>query len=452
MKHKPEQVAVVGGGLVGSLLSIFLARKGMDVTLFERRPDPRSHSAYQGRSINLALSDRGWRALAAVGADAEVRNLAIPMYRRVLHREDGSLGYQDYGKEGQAIYSVSRGGLNRALLSLAEAEARVRVHFGQRCVDADLERGRLVFEDAETSRLEQHFDAVFGADGAFSALRSEMLRSDRFNYQQEYIEHGYKELSIPAKAEGGFQMEREALHIWPRGSHMLIALPNPDGSFTCTLFFAFEGKDSFSELDTPAKARAYFEQHFSDALALMPDFDTEWAENPVSALCIIRCYPWVKGKVALIGDAAHAIVPFYGQGMNAGFEDCYELDRILSEHTDWHEALDAYQRDRKPNGDAIADLALNNFIEMRDRTADPRFLLQKRIEARFNDRHPTLWTPLYSMVTFSEMPYSEALRRGKIQEEIMESVMNRSDIEALWDSPEVEAAILEACVRAFGHG
>ena len=450
MKNKPENVAVVGGGLVGSLLSIYLARRGFKVSLFERRSDPRAANLYQGRSINLALSDRGWRALEGVGAADEVRKFAIPMYRRVLHQPDGRLGYQDYGKDGQAIYSVSRGGINRCLLSLAEAEPLIELSFSQRLIEADVARAHLVFEGPDTGRTARSFDWVFGADGAYSALRAELIRSDRFNYSQEYIEHGYKELNIPALANGGFALEKEALHIWPRGSHMLIALPNPDGSFTCTLFFSFEGPDSFAELSDLNKARAYFENHFGDALSLMPDFDREWTENPVSSLCIMRCYPWVRGKVSLIGDAAHAIVPFYGQGMNAGFEDCFEFDRIFGEHSDWYEALEEYQLERKPNADAIADLALRNFIEMRDLTADPRFLLQKRIESRFHDRHPELWTPLYSMVTFSQRPYSEALERGKVQDRIMAEVMNRSDIEMMWDSPEIEAAMLEACAREFG--
>ena len=443
----PEEITIVGAGLVGSLLSLYLAKRGYQVRLMEGRPDSRKTSIYQGRSINLALSDRGWKALEKVGADSTVRDIAIPMHRRVMHDVNGELTYQAYGKKGEAIYSVSRGLLNQRMLDMAEQLPNVKMEFEQRCTAADLDSADVEFTSADGKVKKVSSDFVFGADGAFSRIRTQMLRRDRFSYEQEYIEHGYKELSIPATEDGGFRMEKEALHIWPRGEYMLIALPNPDGTFTCTLFFPYEGNPSFSSLDSVEKARSFFEDEFPDALELMPDFDTEWAENPTSSLCIIRCYPWVMGKSALIGDSAHAIVPFYGQGMNSGFEDCQILDVILDEESDWSVAIERYQQERKASGDAIADLAMRNFIEMRDLTGDPEFLLRKKIEARLHERYPDRWVPLYSMVTFSHLPYEEALRIGKIQDKIMAEVMEREDIEEMWDSPEVSAAILEGIER-----
>jgi kynurenine 3-monooxygenase len=445
--NKPETITIAGAGLVGSLLSLYLAKRGHHVQLIERRPDSRRTSIYQGRSINLALSDRGWKALEAVGADITIRDIAIPMRRRVMHDVKGHLSYQPYGKDGQAIYSVSRGLLNQRLLDMAEALPNVRMHFEQKVVATDLEAASITTENTDGETHTYQADYLFGADGAFSQVRAAMLKRDRFSYEQEYIDHGYKELSIPPAEDGGFQLEKEALHIWPRGEYMLIALPNPDGTFTCTLFFPFEGDPSFSSLNTVEKARTFFEEQFPDALALMPDFDQEWRDNPSSSLCIIRCYPWVAGQSALIGDSAHAIVPFYGQGMNSGFEDCRILNKILDEESDWKVALERYQKERKANGDAIADLAMRNFIEMRDLTADPQFLLRKKIEAHLHQRYPDRWIPLYSMVTFTHIPYEEALRIGKVQDKIMAEVMTRPDIEEMWNSPEVSAAILEGVER-----
>ena len=372
-----------------------------------------------------------------------VRKEAIPMYRRVMHDVAGNLSFQPYGKENQAIYSVSRGGLNRLLVEAAESHPEVRVHFGHACVDADVEAGTATFSaDGET--ITSTGTAVFATDGAFSKVRAQFQRRDRFNYQQEYIEHGYKELHIPPGQNGSHQIEREALHIWPRGKHMLIGLPNPDGSFTCTLFFPMEGPTSFDALQTPEEAEKFFQEVFADALALMPDFQDQWAKNPVASLVIIRCSPWnVGGKTVLFGDASHAIVPFYGQGMNSGFEDCRIFDALLEAHNgDFETAFPAFSDERKPHADAIAELAMRNFVEMRDLTAQPEFLLQKKIEAAFSAKYPGRWMPLYSQVTFSHIPYAEALAAGKRQEAIMQTIMARPDIEATWNSDEVMEAIL----------
>ena len=441
-----KRINIAGAGLVGSLLSVYLAKRGHKVNIYERRPDARLNNLDGGRSINLALSDRGLKALAKVGLEQTVLDeMAIPMYRRVMHDRDGNLSFQAYGQEGQAINSVSRAGLNMLLMSEAEKHG-VQVHFERPCKNVDLKTGTASFSTPEGEIEEVAGDLLFGADGAFSAVRAQMMKTDRFSYSQEYIEHGYKELEIPAGPHGEFLMEKNALHIWPRGSYMLIALPNPDASFTCTLFFPNEGEISFDSLDTVAKARAFFEEHFADALALMPNFDQDWEQNPDSSLVIIRCFPWTRnGKVALIGDASHAIVPFYGQGMNSGFEDCFVLDRLLDEYGDnWDDMLKAYEIERKPDGDAIADLAMRNFVEMRDLTGDPNFLLQKKIEAKFSKKYPEKWTPLYSLVTFSpEVRYSEAHALGKRQDELMAEIMAMDQIHEIWDSEEVEQKMLQ---------
>lgn len=440
-----KKITIAGAGLVGSLLSIYLAKKGHDVEIYERRPDTRKANIPGGRSINLALSDRGWRALERAGLGPKIKEMSIPMYRRVMHDKNGNLSFQNYGLNNEAIYSVSRGGLNKRLMELAEATNKVKINFNQKCLGADLEEGTAHFENYETKeKTTVKADLLFGADGAFSAIRGQMLKRDKFNYSQEYIDHGYKELSIPANEDGSHRMEREALHIWPRGHYMLIALPNPDGTFTCTLFFPNEGVPSFESLKSAQEAREFFKEEFPDALAMMPNFDEEWNENPDSSLVIIRSYPWKIGNTTILGDASHAIVPFYGQGMNSGFEDCDILGQLMDQDLEnWDEILDAFQKERKPNADAIADLAMRNFIEMRDLTADPVFLLRKKIENRFSTKYPQKWLPLYSMVTFSHIPYHKALELGKKHDAIMHEIMSMNDIETKWDSQEVEDRMLE---------
>jgi len=442
-----KNITIAGAGLVGSLLSIYLSRQGYRVIIYERRPDMRKERINAGRSINLALSDRGIMALEQVGIMDEIRQIAIPMHGRQLHNIDGSTAYQPYGKEGQYINSVSRGELNKKLMDLAEKEG-VRIHFNQKCTAINWERKEVTFEHAvvhESSIVK--FDLLFGSDGAFSAARlAHQLQSDRFQYQQHYIDFGYKELTIPAGSGGTFQMEKNALHIWPRGNYMLIALPNTDGSFTCTLFFPFEGNPSFSSLQTKEEADTFFKATFADAYALMPDLKEEFFRNPTSSLVTVKCYPWIRGdQFALIGDAAHAIVPFFGQGMNCGFEDCRILNDLISRYQhQWDQILPEYQLLRKPDGDAIAELALNNFVEMRDRVADKKFLLQKKIEARFSSLYPNKWTPAYAQVTFSpHIRYNEALANSIRQEAIMQQVMQIPHIEEQWESEAVMEKIKE---------
>lgn len=440
-----KQITLIGAGLVGSLLSIYLAKKGYKVNIYERRPDMRTNRISAGRSINLALSDRGWRGLEGVGIADEIRKVAIPMKGRTMHGIDSKLTFQPYGKEGQAIYSVSRGGLNCVLMDLAEKHGAT-IHFNQRCTHVDIKTATAHFEDETGKQTEVKGKRIFATDGAFSAGRlSLQLGSDRFNYQQFYLEHGYKELNIPPTPSGDFAMEANSLHIWPRGQFMLIALPNLDKSFTCTLFFPFEGEKSFAALNTKEKMLEFFKATFPDAVPLMPTLEEDYMNNPTSSLVTVKCFPWVfEDKLALVGDAAHAIVPFFGQGMNAGFEDCVVLNELMDKYgDDWHRIFDEYQTLRKPDADAIADMAVGNFIEMRDKTADPKFLLQKKIEARFSAKYPDKWVPMYSMVTFSpHIRYSTALEKGMKQEAIMQKIMSRPDIEQKWDSEEIEKEML----------
>ncbi|HEX5654037.1 MAG TPA: NAD(P)/FAD-dependent oxidoreductase [Chitinophagaceae bacterium] len=433
-----KEIVIVGAGLVGSLLSIYLAKRGYKVRIFERRADMRKESMAAGRSINLALSDRGIKALEQVGIMTAIRSIAIPMHGRLIHGMEGKTNFQPYGKEGQFINSVSRGELNKKLMDLAE-EQGVELFFQEKCEKIDWEKNRVSFSNPDNVDLrEEGFELLFGADGAYSAARLQhQLQHDRFQYEQYYIDFGYKELTIPPGKGGVFQMEKNALHIWPRGNYMLIALPNTDASFTCTLFFPFEGDPSFASLDSREKVMAFFERTFTDVLTLMPNLGDEFFTNPVSSLVTVKCYPWIRGeKFALIGDAAHAIVPFFGQGMNCGFEDCSVLNGLLDKyHDQWEPVLQEYQHLRKPDGDAIAELALNNFIEMRDKVADPVFLLQKKIEARLHEKFPDQWIPAYSQVTFSpHIRYSEALKRGRQQETIMQAVMRRPDVKDKWDT------------------
>ena len=445
-----KDISIIGAGLVGSLLSIYLSKRGYKVKVFERLGDMRREQLTAGRSINLALSDRGLLALEKVGLADEIKKISIPMHGRYIHNLDGANAFQPYGKQGQYINSVSRATLNMKLMDLAEKHGG-EIYFNHKCTSIDWKTNTVSFE-LSGSRLQTHdFELIFGSDGAFSAARLQhQLQHDKFDYQQYYINCGYKELTIPPTSSGDFAMEINALHIWPRKDYMLIALPNLDKTFTCTLFFPFEGETSFSKLDSEEKVKLFFQKTFPDAVPLMPDYVNEFFNNPTSSLVTIKCFPWVReDQFALIGDAAHAIVPFFGQGMNCGFEDCRILDELIDKYDeDWKMILNEYQISRKPDGDAIADMAINNFSEMRERTADPKFLLQKQIEAKLHEKYPDKWIPAYSQVTFSpHIRYSEALKRGQQQEMIMQEMMEIHDIEQKWDSGDVEKIILEKLER-----
>ena len=413
-----KNFTIVGAGLVGSLLSIYLSKRGYNITVYERRPDMRRNRISAGRSINLALSDRGWRGLEGVGIDGEVRKIGIAMKGREIHNLDGKITFQPYGVGHQANYSVSRGGLNCLLMDLAEKQG-VKFFFNEKCTNVDLKNTTCTFENTETKKItEIKSDRIFGTDGAFSAARTSLKTViPGFTFSQTDLDHGYKELCITPNVKGDFAMNADALHIWPRGQFMLIALPNLDKTFTCTLFFPFKGENSFDALDTKEKMLAFFNTMFPDAVVLMPTLVEDYFANPASNLPTIRCFPWsFEDKLVLLGDAAHGIVPFYGQGMNCGFEDCVVLDKLMNKYKeDWKKIFSEFEQLRKPDGDAIAELAIENYIEMRDKVADPKFLLQKKIEARFSEKYPEKWTPLYAMVTYrSDMRYSEALTKGKV--------------------------------------
>lgn len=438
---KKNEISILGSGLIGSLLSIYLKKRGLDVHVYEKRADNRKGEyKEEGRSINMALSDRGWKALEKAGLKEKVLPLTIPMYGRKIHDEHGNTSFMPYGKEGQAIYSISRGKFNHLLMDEAEKEG-VQIHFEHKIEEVDLRINELRVNNPENGSETISSEVIIGADGAYSSLRNAMLKQVRFNYKQEYISHGYKELSIPATKEGEFAMDPNALHIWPRGSFMLIALPNPDKSFTCTLFLPFQGERvSFENIRDEKDIKGIFQNYFHDAFLLMPNLVKEFFGNPTSSLINIECYPWMLNKAMLIGDASHAMVPFYGQGMNCGFEDCYILDGLIDKigTTAWELVFAKFQKIRKPDTDAICQLALENFEEMKNEVADPKFLVRKNIEARLHSLYPKEWVPLYTMVTFSDMPYSEAYAQGKLQEAIMDKVMRDPLITQNWNKMDYE--------------
>lgn len=413
-----ERITVVGAGLAGALMSVYLARRGYGVDVFERRPDMRRHEVPRGRSINLAMSTRGLHALEGVGLRDDVLRIAIPMQGRMIHALDGTQTLQPYSiHPDEHINSVSRHALNCLLMDAAERFGSVRMRFGQRCVGVDFEGRRLLFEDA--SPVEYH--RVIAADGAFSAVRGAMMKHERFDYHQRYLEWGYKELTMPALPDGGHRLFVNALHIWPRHDFMLIALPNLDGSFTCTLFLPFEGPFSFAALKTDADVTSFFRAHFADAVPEMPTLLEDFRLNPTSPLVYVKCRPWhSEDRVALLGDACHAVVPFYGQGMNAAFEDCEVLDGCIERYApDWETVLAQYEGLRRENTDALADLSLRNFVEMRDRVVSPAFLLKKQAEKVLHRLFPTSFIPLYSMVTFSRIPYARAVEQARRQDMLL---------------------------------
>jgi kynurenine 3-monooxygenase len=438
-----KEITIVGAGLVGCLLAGHLGKRGYTVNVFEKRPDLRKATIVAGRSINLACSTRGWRALDNLGVGDIVRENAIPMNGRILHDEAGQTKFQPYGIDDQAIYSVSRGGLNKILMDFAEKEHDVNFHYNKKCMDVDVDKGTATFVDYSTKEeITVKSDLIIGADGAFSRVRGIMQRLPHFDYSQDYIDSDYIELSIP-DISGAFQIEKEALHIWPRGRYMLIALPNTDGSFTCTLFMPYAGEESFEQFNSPEGIRAFFDKKFADASALMPTLEEDFEANPQAPLVIIRCYPWHwKDKVTLIGDASHAIVPFYGQGMNSGFEDVYVFDKMMDEFdADFSKILPEFSKRRKANTDAIADLALYNYEVMADSVNDAEFMLRKKLEHRIMELYPAHYHSLYSMVTFTHIPYAEAQRKGFEQDEEFKELVREHDIEGMFERGEIDEFI-----------
>lgn len=423
---KPS-ITILGAGLVGSLLAIMMRQKGYEVKVYERRPDMRQVNISAGRSINFAMSERGWKALALMGMDQEIRDMSIQMPGRMLHQSEGDLQFQHYGKKGESIYSVSRADINKALMNRAEKEG-AEIFFEHKALDVDLQGQRFLCQLPDGSETLIDYDFIFGADGAYSALRTALVVQDRTNYNQHYLDYGYKELSIPKGKtnENLWQIEKKALHIWPRRNFMMIALPNLDGSFTCTLFAPFEGKDSFAQLNNDEAILKFFQKEFPDALPLMPTLLDDFKNNPTSSLITTKVYPWIyKDSAALIGDAAHAVVPFYGQGLNAGFEDISILHQLLEENEKINCAhtLKQYQELRKENADALAELAYLNFIEMRDLVADQEFLLRKQIEQDLGRDFPHLFNSVYEMVSFTHTPYVIALKNMELQSTLLAKIM-----------------------------
>ena len=417
---------LIGSGLAGGLLAAYLGRRGHEVDLYERRADPREGNIVGGRSINLAISTRGIHALEEIGIADEALKHAIPMRGRMIHNRTGALHFSPYDVDPKnCINSIGRGALNTTVIEAAQRYPNVHVHFNHKCTDVDLDSAVAHLETVNGPVTTQG-DAIIGVDGAFSAVRKSMqIKINNFHYDESYLAHGYKELTIPPDADGSWPMEKNALHIWPRKSFMMIALPNPDGSFTCTLFWEFEGPRSFATTKTDDDVRRFFNEEFPDAVPLMPTLLEDFRSNPTGSLVTVRCAPWsYRDKVCLVGDAAHAVVPFYGQGMNAAFEDCVVLDECLETFSDNLErAFADYFCRRKQNADALADLAIGNFVEMRDKTASKIFRAKKKLDHALEAALPGIYLPLYTMVTFTRIPYARAAKRAHVQDRIVQAAL-----------------------------
>jgi kynurenine 3-monooxygenase len=436
MKSATDKITLVGAGLNGPLLAILLMQRGFAVEIYERRPDMRRVRTSAGRSINLALSTRGIHGLRQAGLWERMRSIIIPMKGRMMHSIGGELTFQPYGKnEAEVINSISRAELNIALINAAE-EQGAKIHFNQRCVGYDLKTGAIRVRDEDTGEeATREIGVVIGCDGSASSIRVEMLKLSRFNFSQQYLDYGYKELTIPAGIRGEHLLETNALHIWPRGNHMLIALPNIDGTFACILFLPFEGADGFDSLNKQEQVVRFFESRFPDVAPLMPQLADNYFANPTGVMVTIKCSPWhVEGRALLLGDAVHAIVPFFGQGLNCGFEDCTYLMELIDRHgADWARVFAEFEKGRKVDADAIADMAIENFTEMRDRVGDARFLFRKKVELALEAKYPKVFVPKYAMVTFHRIPYSVAQARGVVQDrmlaELCESIGRVEDLD-----------------------
>jgi kynurenine 3-monooxygenase len=447
---KEDKFLIIGAGLCGSLLALRMAQRGYKVEVYESRPDLRKVDISAGRSINLALSDRGLKALRLCGMEEKAREICIPMYGRLMHDTKGNTFASNYsGREGEYINSISRGDLNAILLDAAEENENVTIYFNSGCKKVDIEKNIAHFKSYETNeKYIVKADVIFGTDGAGSSLRKSYIseRKFLFSYSQNYLNHGYKELEIPADKNGNHQISKGHLHIWPRGDFMLIALPNMDGSFTVTLFLSYdEGEYNFNNLTTEEKITAFFEQEFPDALALIPNIKEEFANNPTGPLGTIKCSPWFyQNKTLLMGDAAHAIVPFYGQGMNASFEDVFVFDEILNENLgDWNAVFKAYQKARKHDTDAIADLAIDNFYEMRDHVANPLFKEKRKIEMDLEKNFPSQYSSKYFLVTFNEnIGYNEAMQRGRAQDKALLNLIADDKVHTNLEMKKDELAVI----------
>jgi kynurenine 3-monooxygenase len=440
-----NEVTVVGAGPVGCVMALYLSRAGHPVAVYERRPDPRVVTPEAGRSVALVLSARGWQALRNVGLEEEVRAISRRLSGRAVHFRDGKAGFHPYGAAGQAIFCVSRPTLNNILVSALEKEPGVRISFETRCDGLDSRTGELRLTSATTNETRAvPAVRVLASDGAFSRVRQSWLRNERFDYRQRYLAHGYKELLIPPTAEGHWAMDPGSTHVWPRGSHMLVAFPGEGRTFTATMIMPYEGPTSFALLDTPEAVRAFFEAHYADVLGIIPDLPQLFLSRKTWPLFSIQCAPWTRDGVGLIGDAAHAVVPFFVQGMNAGFEDCEVLAGILTREPNWQRALKQYEEERRPNCDALTELSLRHFHELSSAVGDPLFAVRKHLEQKVGRMFPDRFVPLYTRVAFTTLPYAEAMRVSDEQNALLEGLMAIPGIAEKWDSPEVEGAIRRA--------
>lgn len=439
-----KKVIIVGAGLAGSYMAYAMGKKGYEVQVFEKRPDPRKSSHGSGRSINLVVSHRGWTALAYAGIEEVIRKIVVPAYGRQIHDLQGNESYFPYNIDNKAIHSISRGEFNKTLVELAEALPDVNITFDAFCEHVDFNTGTVHMKQGEQLNA-YSADLIVGADGTGSSVRGALMKQPRFNYSQEFIDSGYKEVHIPAGKDGAPQLNIDALHIWPRREFMLMGLANTDNGFTGTVFAPFDGEYGLDHLSTGADGLRYFQKYFKDAIPLIPNLEEQWENNPTSALACIRCEPYHWGaNTMLIGDAAHATVPFYGEGMNGSLEDVRIFLELLDEHgdSDMKKVLEIYTQQRVPAGNALVDLSLRNFIEMRDQVADPSFQLRKKIERKVQANHPDKWTPLYTLVKFTNIPYHEAKAEGERHDRIMEEILGIEVIEEKWDSNEVEHEVL----------
>ncbi|MEH1806251.1 FAD-dependent oxidoreductase [Nostoc sp.] len=420
-----ENIIIVGAGLVGSLLSVYLARAGFKVSVYERNSDPRQVSLQSDRSINITLSERGFHALDAVGAGDMVRRLCIPVYGRIIHAQNDQLNYQPYGNNKEAIYSIGREDLSKALLCFAQQHENIEFHFNQKCSDIDLPTATLKFQNSKTGEVNQvNADRIFAADGAYSSVRQKMQRLKRFNYSQEYFEQGYKEIIIPPSSDGNWALDKNAIHIWPRDDYMLIGFPNLDRSFTLSLHLPYEGEISHKSSASPDSLRHLFKKYFPDIWSLVEPNLVNYIDKPVEAMITIKCFPWsYQDKVILVGDSCHAIFPSYGQGANAGFEDCQLLTNCIQKHLgDWQSIFQEYEIMRKPNMDALADLCVEHFTVLRKMVGDPKFLELNKIERKIQENNPE-YASLYYNISFTCMPYLEALKAERKHQEIIEKIV-----------------------------
>ncbi len=458
MSSKKQNILIIGAGLCGSLLALRLGQRGYNVTVYEMRTDLRKTDISAGRSINLAFSNRGNKAMKLVGIEDKVKELCIPMNGRMIHDKEGNTFMSNYsGRDYEYINSISRGELNSLLLTEAEKHENVTIHFNKKCKSVDFENTTALFQDYNTKdEFVEDADCIIATDGAGSALRKSYYLGKKFlfSFSQEYLNHGYKELSILPTETGNYKTYKNALHIWPRSSFMLIALPNLDGSFTVTLFLSYaEGEYNFNNLTTPELVTEFFQKEFPDALAIMPNLVDDFFENPTAALGTVKCSPWhYKGNTLLMGDSAHAIVPFYGQGMNASFEDVVEFDKVLDQNLDsWEATFETYEKNRKKDTDAIADLAIDNFHEMKGHVANPIFQEKRKIEMALEKEFQNQYFSKYSLVTFNEnIGYRQAMLKGRAQDKAILNMLtdkiisSEDDLKEILDKVNAETeAILE---------